>query len=101
MNILSSLKTLIVKGMIMAANSWFFYQQKIDSTGTPHSVTLHYEVHPKGVLRVTNRSDRSNISYEFISGQELDNFMIATRIYHDRVMRQVYGRNISLDKKTA
>lgn len=76
-------------------NSWYFHQEKTDRTGNSHFVTFHYEVRPSEVLRVTNRSDKENISYEFINGQELDNFMLVTEMYYDRVMRQVYGHELN------
>jgi hypothetical protein len=81
-------------------NSWFFYQEITDKNGNKHSVTIRYEVHPTGVLRVSNKNG-SKVSYEFIKGQEFDNFMLATKMYHERVARQIYGREISSDKIAA
>ena len=68
-------------------HSWFFYQEITDSSGSVHTVTLHYEVHPTGVLRLSSSPDTKN---EFIFGQELDNFLNATKIYHDLVMSRLY-----------
>jgi hypothetical protein len=81
-------------------NSWFFYQEITDAVGVKHSVTIRYEVHPNGVLSVSDKN-KTGISYEFIKGQEFDNFMLATKMYHDRVTRQLYGRKTSTDKKAA
>lgn len=69
--------------------SWFFYQSISDESGADHSVTLHYEVHDTGVLRISSHEETPN---EFISGQELDNFKLATEIYHDRVMNLIYNQ---------
>ena len=76
--------------------SWFFHQEITDPAGIISSVTLHYEVHPQGILRVSSKEDVYN---EFIKGQELENFVSATEIYYGRVMREIYGLEPSLDKK--
>ena len=76
--------------------SWFFHQEITDSSNVVHSVTLHYEIHPNGILRV---SSKSGVHSEFISGQELDNFVSATEIYYGRVMREIYGIEPSAGKK--
>ena len=78
--------------------SWFFHQEIVNKLGLTQSVTLHYEVHPNGILRISSREDTKN---EFISGQELDNFMSAIQIYYERVMKQIYNRDVSADKKAA
>jgi len=75
--------------------SWFFHQEIVDKSGFTQSVTLHYEVHPNGILRISSREDTKN---EFISGQELDNFMAAIQMYYERVMKQIYNRDVSADK---
>lgn len=76
--------------------SWFFHQEITDQTGKVHSVTLHYEVHPNGILRV---SSQPGVKNEFISGQELENFAQATEIYYQRVMTQIYNRDFITGKK--
>lgn len=75
-------------------HSWFFYQEITDPSGSVHTVTLHYEVHPTGVLRLSSSPYTKN---EFISGQELDNFLTATRIYHDLVMSRLYPDTVHAD----
>ena len=76
--------------------SWFFHQELTDQNGKVHAVTLHYEVHPKGVLRV---SSQPHVKNEFISGQELENFSSAIEIYYQRVMKQIYNRDVLIGKK--
>ena len=76
--------------------SWFFYQEITDANGVVHSVTLHYEIHQHGILRV---SSKDGVHNEFISGQELENFILATEIYYGRVMREIYGIEPTPDKK--
>lgn len=78
-------------------DSWFFHQEITNSTGK-EEVTLHYEVHPTGVLRISSNPNTGN---EFIQGQELDNFLSATQVYHDSVMSQIYGQDSDSSKKPA
>lgn len=78
--------------------SWFFYQEKVDSSKTKHSTTLHYEVRPEGVLRINNKV---GMQCELITGQELDNFVKATEIYHSRVTSQIYSNSIRHDGQLA
>lgn len=77
--------------------SWFFYQEIKGVKGPRQSVTFHYEVHPHGVLRIKN----NDITGCYINGEELDNFSAATRIYYEKVMRQVYGKEPYADKSIA
>ena len=69
--------------------SWFFHQEIMEKGNISSSMTLHYEVQPSGILRIS--SDR-NVKNEFINGQELKNFIQATEMYHERVMSQLYKR---------
>lgn len=68
--------------------SWFFHQELADSRGTIHSITIHYEIHPHGILKV---SSQPGMNSEFLQGEELDNFISAVEIYYQRVMREIYG----------
>jgi hypothetical protein len=78
-------------------DSWFFYQAITDSTG-PKDVTMHYEVHPTGVLKLSSHPGTQNA---FIKGQEHNNFMTATGEYHDRVMNLVYSDDPKSSEKAA
>ena len=69
--------------------SWFFHQEKTDAMRNKHSITLHYEVRPEGILRVSNQA---SMKCEMISGQELDNFIKATEIYYSHVMSKIYKK---------
>ncbi len=74
--------------------SWFFYRES--HIGKPHrkSVTIHYEVHDNGVLRV---SDLSGANGVFIGGQELHNFATATDMYEKLVFSKIYNDSQSTD----
>ncbi|MEI6054157.1 MAG: hypothetical protein WCQ49_02180 [Candidatus Saccharibacteria bacterium] len=67
--------------------SWFFYQEKTDASKIKHSITLHYEVKPEGILRVSNQA---GMQCEMISGKELSDFIKATEIYYSRVKSAIY-----------
>jgi len=69
--------------------SWFFHQEIVGKGNVISSMTLHYEVQPMGILRIS--SDPS-VKNEFINGQELKNFVLATEMYHERIMSQLYKR---------
>jgi hypothetical protein len=75
--------------------SWFFYQELTDAKGINHSTTLHYEVNPLGVLKV---STKNSMKCEYIIGQEYDNFMQSTALYYERVMKHLYKQDVVLDK---
>ena len=75
--------------------SWFFYQELTNASGNRHSTTLHYEVNPQGVLKV---STKNSLKCEYIIGQEYDNFMQATSLYYERVMKHLYKKDAVLDK---
>lgn len=66
-------------------DSWFFHQEKTDSvSGNRNSRTLHYEVLPAGVLLVGTG---------YLQSEELDKFVLATEMYHKRVLSQIYSDN--------
>ena len=70
-------------------DSWFFHQAKTDTKGKDlGDITLHYEVHPNGVLRISSNPDTPN---EFIHGQELENLLTATKMYKQMVIDQLYS----------
>ncbi|NTW62420.1 hypothetical protein HGB25_03380 [Candidatus Saccharibacteria bacterium] len=67
---------------------WFFHQSLVDSSGNViDEVTMHYDIQSDGILKVCSNADVSNV---IISGQELVHFMDATKIYHDRVLGELY-----------
>lgn len=79
--------------------SWFFYQEILNSYRNSQSVTFHYEVRPENIIRVVTDS-QTGMTCNSVQGQELQNFVDATQIYHDNVMK-MYNYNVSLDKKVA
>lgn len=67
-------------------SSWFFHHEVVDPVDRKKKErTLHYEHgRPEGVLRISSNPGMPNA---IISGQELDDFVTATEMYHDGVMK--------------
>jgi len=76
--------------------TWIWYEQWRDQNGVSKSSTTRYEVHPKGVLKVLEGA-----RYTYIEGQELDNLLHATRLYYEKVARDVYHRDPQTGLKLA
>lgn len=70
------------------ADTWVWYEEWVDDKKQARSLTTRYEVHPNGILKVQNGQ-----AHHFIEGQELENLRIATSLYRERVMRDVYHRD--------
>lgn len=67
-------------------STWIWYDEWVDqATGTRKSMTIRYEIHENGILKV-----QEGARYDFIEGQELDNFMAAIHLYYERVARELY-----------
>ena len=68
--------------------TWIWYDESHERhSRKSHSVTVRYEVHTNGILKV-----QEGARYNFIEGQELENFVMATQLYYERVCRDVYKR---------
>lgn len=67
-------------------STWIWYDEWIDGiTNQRMSMTIRYEVHENGILKV-----QEGARYNFIEGQELENFMAAIHLYYERVARELY-----------
>lgn len=69
-------------------STWVWYEEWTDEEGKPQSTTTRYEIHKNGVLKVQEGSQ-----YYYIEGQELQNLLSATRMYYERVAREIYNRD--------
>jgi len=69
--------------------TWIWHEQaKNPKTGKLEEHTIRYEVHENGVLKV-----QEGARYSYLEGDELNNLVIATRVYYERVAREVYRRD--------
>lgn len=77
--------------------TWIWHEEWTDAnTGKKKNMTTRYEVHDNGILKVQEGS-----KYNFLDGVELKNLTVAAQMYHERVMREVYGRDPSTGQKLA
>lgn len=67
---------------------WVWYEEWMDGKNKPQNRTTRYEVHENGVLKV-----QDNAPYYYIEGQELNNLLLATRMYYERVAQEIYHVN--------
>jgi len=69
-------------------STWIWYEEWSDHLNKKRSTTTRYEIHPNGILKV-----QEGARYNFIEGDELKNFLVATRLYYERVAREIYKRD--------
>lgn len=65
--------------------TWIWYEEWTDGAGKRRTTTTRYEIHDNGILKA-----QEGARYNFLEGEELDNFVTATQLYYDRVSREVY-----------
>jgi hypothetical protein cdiviTM7_02984 len=68
--------------------TWIWHEEVMSKDGERHELTTRYEVQPKGILKI-----QPNYQYNYLEGQELQNFVLAVNEYHERVARQLYNRD--------
>lgn len=77
-------------------STWIWHEEWKDEKGVERQATTRYEVHPNGILKVTDGP-----RYQFIEGEELDNLVSATRLYYEKVAREIYNRDPQTGVKLA
>lgn len=75
--------------------TWVWYEEWKEGNVSKNRTT-RYEIHENGVLKV-----QDDAPYYFIEGQELDNLLLAMRMYYERVAREVYHVDLSNGKALA
>jgi hypothetical protein len=77
--------------------TWIWHEEWIDpKTKKQHQTTTRYEVHDNGILKV-----QEGARYSFIEGVELDNLVLATKMYYEQVARGVYKIDPHTGRKLA
>jgi hypothetical protein len=77
--------------------TWIWYEEWIDpDTNKRGNMTVRYEVHANGVLKV-----QEGARYSFIEGEELNNLLAAATMYYEQVARGVYKRDPYTGEKLA
>lgn len=70
------------------SHTWIWYEEWPGADSKIESITTRYEVHPNGILKVQDGQP-----YEVVEGEELRNFAMATRLYREQVIHNVYHRD--------
>lgn len=76
------------------AKTWIWHEEWLDDKGALQQATTRYEIHEQGILKV-----QEGARYEFLEGEELTNLTLATQMYYERVMREVYKRDPQTGQK--
>lgn len=66
-------------------DTWIWHEEWTDGSGRRRTSTTRYEIHDNGILKA-----QEGARYNFLEAQELDNFIIATRLYYEQVSREIY-----------
>jgi len=69
-------------------STWIWHEEWRDEKNIERQTTVRYEIHPKGVLKVSDGP-----RYQFIEGDELANFAQATRLYYEETSKKIYMRD--------
>ena len=69
-------------------DTWIWYEEVADGKGGRQELTTRYEVQSKGILKI-----QPNYRYSYLEGDELQNFVLATKEYYERVSRQLYKKD--------
>lgn len=76
--------------------TWIWHEEWRDEKNALRQATTRYELHEKGVLKV-----QEGARYQYLDGDELKNFVLATRLYYEKVARDVYRRDPQTGQKFA
>lgn len=69
-------------------STWIWHEEWRDEKGVERQTTVRYEIHPNGILKVSDGP-----RYQFIEGAELENFAQATRLYYEETAKKIYKRD--------
>lgn len=67
--------------------TWIWHEETELDHGQKRT-TIRYELQDKGVLKI-----QDGPRYSYLDGAELENFLIATTQYYERVAREIYHRD--------
>lgn len=69
-------------------HTWVWHEEWIDENKKKAQRTTRYEVHESSILKV-----RDGGHYEYLKGEELNNFGMAVKLYYEQVTRKIYKRD--------
>lgn len=74
--------------------TWIWYEEYKDTDGKDASRTIRYEIHDEGIFKV-----QEGAKYSYIEGEELEHFVLATKLYYEQVARDIYRIDPATGKK--
>ncbi len=75
-------------------HTWIWHEEWLDEKKKLQTSTVRYEINEHGVLKV-----QEGARYNYIEGEELQNFGVAIRMYYEQVARQIYARDPATGQK--
>lgn len=69
-------------------HTWIWHEEWTPANGKKTFRTTRYEVRGDEVIKAQDGEKRT-----YVTGNELQNLMLATRLYHERVARGIYHRD--------
>lgn len=75
-------------------HTWIWHEEWIDENRKLQVGTTRYEINEHGILKV-----QEGARYNYLEGEELQNFGLAVRLYYEQVAREVYRRDPATGKK--
>lgn len=76
--------------------TWIWHEETDIEHGQKQRATIRYEIQDKGILKIQEGS-----RYSYLEGAELENFMVATQQYYERVAREIYHRDPATGEQLA
>ena len=67
-------------------HTWVWHEEWVDENDQRQVTSTRYEVHTSGILKAQNAA-----VYKFIDGPELENLVVATRLYYEKVAQTIYN----------
>lgn len=74
--------------------TWIWYEEYRDNDGKDATRTIRYEIHDEGIFKV-----QEGAKYSYIDGEELEHFVLATKLYYEEVARDIYHIDPTTGKK--
>ena len=74
--------------------TWIWHEEWIGDDRKLQTSTIRYEVNEHGVLKV-----QEGAKYNYLEGEELQNFALSVRLYYEQVAREVYKRDPATGQK--
>lgn len=76
-------------------NTWVWYEEW-EEDGKHQDRTTRYEIHENGIMKV-----QDGAQYYYIEGHELENLLMAIKMYYEKVSREVYNFDAATGKMLA